>query len=235
MDRKRVAVVSGGNRGIGFAICRRLAEMGLSVVLTARDLEAAREGAAALSDSGDVLPFPLDVTSAESVSRLAEHVERERGGADVLVNNAGIFPAEDRAHGALDLPLATARATFETNVFGPWGLAQAFAPGMRRRGYGRIVNLSSDLGTTSEMSGGYAAYRLSKAALNALTVVLASELRGADVLVNALSPGWVRTDMGGAGAPRTADEGADTAVYLATLPPGGPTGKMFKDRKVVAW
>lgn len=205
------------------------------MVLAARDPEAARQSAEALSSEGEVLPFPLDVTAAESIDRLAEYVERELGGADVLVNNAAVFTAEDHNHGALDLPLATARATFETNVFGPWGLAQAFAPGMKHRGYGRIVNMSSDLGTTAEMSGGYAAYRLSKAALNALTVVLASELRGGDILVNALSPGWVQTDMGGPGAPRTPAEGADTAVYLATLPTGGPTGKMFKDRKVVAW
>jgi NAD(P)-dependent dehydrogenase (short-subunit alcohol dehydrogenase family) len=235
MSRARVAVVSGGNRGIGFEICRQLAELGLRVVLTARDPDAARERAAALSLAGDVLSFPLEVTAAESVGRLADYVERELGGADVLVNNAAIFPVEDRNHGALGLPLAVARTTFETNVFGPWALAQAFAPGMKRRGYGRIVNLSSGLGSISEMSGGYPAYRLSKAALNALTIVLASELRGRDLLVNAVCPGWVQTEMGGPGAPRTPAQGADTATYLATLPTGGPTGKFFRDRKMVAW
>jgi NAD(P)-dependent dehydrogenase (short-subunit alcohol dehydrogenase family) len=193
MNRARVAVVSGGNRGIGFEICRQLAELGLRVVLTARDAETARERAAALASAGEVLPFPLEITAADSVARLAEYVEAELGGAEVLVNNAAIFTSEDHHHGALDLPLAVARATFETNVFGPWALAQALAPGMKRRGYGRIVNLSSGLGSISEMSGGYAAYRLSKAALNALTIVLASELRGGDVLVNAVCPGWVQT------------------------------------------
>lgn len=235
MSRARVAVVSGGNRGIGFEICRQLAGLGLRVVLTARDAETARERAAALGSAGEVLPFPLEVTEAESVARLAVYVDAELGGADVLVNNAAIFSSEDHSHGALDLPLAVARTTFETNVFGPWSLAQAFAPGMRRRGYGRIVNLSSGLGAISEMSGGYAAYRLSKAALNALTIVLASELRGGDVLVNAVCPGWVQTEMGGPGAPRTPAQGADTATYLATLPTGGPTGKLFRDREVVPW
>ncbi len=235
MSRARVAVVSGGNRGIGFEICRQLAGLGLRVVLTARDAESARERAAALAPAGEVLPFPLEVTVAESVARLADYVDAELGGADVLVNNAAIFTSEDHSLGAIDLPLAVARTTFETNVFGPWALAQAFAPGMRRRGYGRIVNLSSGLGAISEMAGGYAAYRLSKAALNALTIVLASELRGEDVLVNAVCPGWVKTDMGGPGAPRTPAQGADTATYLATLPKGGPTGKLFRDRKVVEW
>jgi len=205
------------------------------VVLTARDPGVAKERAAALASAGEVLSFPLEVTEAASVGRLAEYVEAELGGADVLVNNAAVFLSEDHSHGALDLPLAVARATFETNVFGPWALAQAFAPGMKRRGYGRIVNLSSGMGTTSEMTGGYAAYRLSKAALNALTIVLASELSGGDVLVNAVCPGWVQTEMGGRGAPRTPAEGADTATYLATLPTGGPTGKLFRDREVVPW
>lgn len=235
MSRARVAVVSGGNRGIGFEICRQLAKTGLRVVLAARDAATAKERAEALASAGEVLPFALDVTSAESVARLAEYIESELGGADVLVNNAAVFTAEDHNHGALDLPLAVARATFETNVFGPWALAQAFAPGMKRRGYGRIVNLSSGMGTTTEMTGGYAAYRLSKAALNALTIVFASELSGGDILVNAVCPGWVQTAMGGPGAPRTPAQGADTATYLATLPAGAPTGKLFRDREVVAW
>ncbi|HXU31517.1 MAG TPA: SDR family oxidoreductase [Thermoanaerobaculia bacterium] len=235
MNRARVAVVTGGNRGIGFEICRQLAGLGMRVVLTARNPDAARERAAALSPTGEVLPFPLDVTSTESVARLAEYVESQLGGADVLVNNAAIFPAEDHAHGSLTLPLGAVRTTFETNVFGPWALTQALVPGMQRRGYGRIVNMSSGLGGMSEMAGGFAGYRLSKAALNALTIILASDLRDGDVLVNALYPGWVQTDMGGPLAPRTPAQGADTAIYLATLPTGGPTGKLFRDREEVPW
>jgi NAD(P)-dependent dehydrogenase (short-subunit alcohol dehydrogenase family) len=152
---------------------------------------------------------------------------------DVLVNNAGVFL--DRYFGGLNLPMQVLRDTLEVNLVGPWQLTEAVVPGMRQRGYGRIVNVSSGMGAMSEMSGGYAAYRVSKSSLNALTLILAEELRGTNVLVNAGCPGWVQTKMGGPRAPRPVEEGADTLVWLATLPDGGPTGAFFRDRRQIAW
>jgi NAD(P)-dependent dehydrogenase (short-subunit alcohol dehydrogenase family) len=231
MPEKKIAVVTGGNRGIGLEICRQLASQGLRVVLTARDEEKARHAAETLG--GDVVPFPLDVTAADGAERLVEHLEHQMGGVDVLVNNAGAFL--DRGHGGLDVPMEVVRDSLETNLLGPWRLSQALAPIMRRRGYGRIVNVSSGMGAMSEMSGGYSAYRVSKGALNALTRILADELRGNNVLVNVMCPGWVQTEMGGPNATRPVQEGAETAVWLATLPDGGPTGQFFRDRRQIPW
>ncbi|HEX7181138.1 MAG TPA: SDR family oxidoreductase [Thermoanaerobaculia bacterium] len=231
MPETRVAVVTGGNRGIGFEICRQLAARGLKVVLTARDEEKARTASEELD--GDVVPFQLDVTQPEAAGRLVAFLEGELGGVDVLVNNAGVFL--DRGYGGIRVPMEIVRGTLEVNLLGPWQLSQAVAPVMRRRGYGRIVNLSSGMGAMSEMSGGYSAYRISKTALNALTRILADELRGTNVLVNTLCPGWVQTEMGGAGAPVPVEEGADTAVWLATLPDGGPTGQFFRNRRQIPW
>jgi NAD(P)-dependent dehydrogenase (short-subunit alcohol dehydrogenase family) len=231
MDEQRIAVVTGGNRGIGLEVCRQLAGRGLKVVLAARDEAKARDAASGLA--GDVVPHPLDVTDAAGVARLAAFLEQELGGVDVLVNNAGVF--FDQRHGGLTVPMDAVRATLETNLIGPWALSQAVVPMMRRRGYGRIVNVSSGLGAMSEMAGGYPGYRVSKLALNGLTRILADELHGTNVLVNTMCPGWVQTEMGGRGAPRPVDVGADTVVWLATLPDGGPTGGFFRDRRQIPW
>jgi NAD(P)-dependent dehydrogenase (short-subunit alcohol dehydrogenase family) len=231
MPEKRIAVVTGGARGIGQEICRQLVARGLMVVLTARDREKARRAAGILG--GDAIPFDLDVTHPDAAERLVEFLEGEMGGVDVLVNNAGVFL--DRNHGGLDVPMGLVRETLDANLLGPWRLSQAVAPIMRRRGYGRIVNVSSGMGAMSEMAGGYSAYRVSKGALNALTRILADELRGTNVLVNVMCPGWVQTEMGGPNAPRPVHEGADTAVWLATLPDGGPTGQFFRDRRQIPW
>lgn len=231
MDEQRIAVVTGGNRGIGLEICRQLARLGLKVVLTARVEEKAREAAAGLE--GDVIPHPLDVTHPDDVIRLIQFLENELGGADVLVNNAGVFL--DRHFGGLTVPLDAVHESLEVNVVGPWALSQAVIPLMKRRRYGRIVNVSSGLGAMSEMMGGYASYRVSKLALNGLTRILADELHGTNILVNTMCPGWVQTEMGGEGAPRPVEKGADTAVWLATLPDGGPTGGFFRDRRLIPW
>lgn len=231
MAEGRIAVVTGGNRGIGFEICRQLASRGLRVVLTARKEDKARQAAAELDE--DIIPFRLDVTDPEGPGRLAAFLEKDLGGVHVLVNNAGVFV--DRNQGSLEIPMSVVRETLEINLLGAWALSQAMIPLMRRRGYGRIVNLSSGLGAMSEMSGGYPAYRTSKLALNGLTRILADELRGTNILVNTMCPGWVQTEMGGPGAPRPVQEGADTAVWLATLPDGGPSGKFFRDRREVPW
>jgi NAD(P)-dependent dehydrogenase (short-subunit alcohol dehydrogenase family) len=231
MPEKRIAVVTGGNRGIGYEICRQLAAQGLLVVLTARDREKARRAAGLLGP--DVIPFDLDVTVPDGARRLAEFLDGEMGGVDVLVNNAGVFL--DREFGGLDVPMEVVRDSLETNLLGPWRLSQAVIPLMRGRGYGRIVNVSSGMGAMSEMAGGYPAYRVSKGGLNALTRILADELRGTNILVNVMCPGWVQTEMGGPRAPRPVDQGADTAVWLATLPDGGPTGQFFRDRRQIPW
>jgi NAD(P)-dependent dehydrogenase (short-subunit alcohol dehydrogenase family) len=226
MPSQRVAVVTGGNRGIGLEVSHQLSAKGLKVVLAARDPDKAKQAAAGLQ--GDVIPFALDVTDPQASMRLME-----LGSVDVLVNNAGVFL--DRDYGGLNLPMEVLRDTLEVNLIGPWQLSEAVAPGMRQRGYGRIVNVSSGLGAMSEMSGGYPAYRVSKSSLNALTRILADELRGTNVLVNAVCPGWVQTEMGGPRAPVPVTQGADTIVWLATLPDGGPTGSFFRDRHQIPW
>ena len=230
----RIALVTGANRGIGFEICRQLAQRGLRVVLTSRSEEAGQRAASALQREGlDLLFHQLDVADAASVQGVKEYVSREFGRLDVLVNNAGVYLDEDR--GVFDISLETLRATFEVNTFGPFLTCQAFVPLMRRHDYGRIVNVSSGYGDINTMGGRTAAYRMSKAALNALTRIVASEVRGSNIKVNAMGPGWVRSDMGGAGAPRSLSQGADTAVWLATLPDDGPTDGYFYDRQPVEW
>jgi NAD(P)-dependent dehydrogenase (short-subunit alcohol dehydrogenase family) len=232
---KRVAVVTGGNRGIGFEICRQLAQRGLTVVLTSRSAAKGRAAAKALADDGLAVAYHLlDVTSPVSIKALAAHLAERYGRLDVLVNNAGVM-LDPRGSRVLDARPQAFRETLETNFFGPLQLCQALAPLMKKHRYGRIVNLSSGLGQLGEMGAGTPAYRVSKTALNALTRTLAAELAGTGIVVNSMCPGWVRTDMGGRNAPRTVEQGADTAVWLATLEDGDPTGGFFRDRKPIPW
>jgi NAD(P)-dependent dehydrogenase (short-subunit alcohol dehydrogenase family) len=175
----------------------------------------------------------LDVNQAQSIEEAARFAEREFGRIDVLVNNAGIcLDADKRLH---DVEIEAVENTLRTNFYGPLLMSRAVVPIMRRNQYGRIVNVSSDLGSMNSMGGGYPSYRISKAALNALTQIMASELGGTNIKVNSMTPGWVRTDMGGAGAPRSVEHGAETAVWLATLPDNGPSGGYFRDRKPAEW
>src|SRR5690349_12249811 len=231
----RIALVTGGNRGIGFEICRQLAAGGLSVVLGARDAGQGKSAAKTLKEEGLPVEFHrLDVTSCRSIRACVAALAERHGRIDVLVNNAGVM-IDPRGSRFVDSKLDTYRDTLEVNLYGPLQLAQAVVPLMKAKRYGRIVNMSSGLGQLSEMDTGTPAYRISKTALNALTRILAAEFHGYNVLVNSACPGWVRTRMGGEGAPRTPAEGADTAVWLATLPDGGPTGSYFRDRKPIAW
>ncbi|MBI5878859.1 MAG: SDR family NAD(P)-dependent oxidoreductase [Chloroflexi bacterium] len=231
---KRVALVTGGNRGIGYEVCRQLAANSLQVVLGARRAADGRRAADALRASGcDVEFCPLDVADAASVSAARQIVEQQYGRLDVLVNNAGIYIDEDQS--AFDVPLDTVRQTLEVNLFGAYETIRAFMPLMRRQQYGRVVNVSSGMGAFDEMGGGSAGYRLSKTALNSLTRMMANELEGTNIKVNAACPGWVRTDMGGADAPRDVATGADTIVWLALLPDDGPSGRFFRDRQPIAW
>jgi NAD(P)-dependent dehydrogenase (short-subunit alcohol dehydrogenase family) len=180
-----------------------------------------------------VVSRQLDVTDQNSVRRLAKALADEYGRLDILVNNAGIFI--DRGMRVTELDLALVRQTMETNFYGPLRLCQMLVPLMGRNGYGRIVNISSQLGSLQNMGGGSLAYKTSKSALNALTRVLAAEQQGTNVLVNAVNPGWVQTDMGGSHAPRSLEQGAETAVWLATLPNDGPTGGFFLDKRPYDW
>ena len=231
MENGRVALVSGANRGIGRDIVRQLAERGVTTILGSRDVEKGR--AAAEGMDGDVRVRQLDVTDEKGIAQLARDIEEEFGRLDVLVNNAGV--ALDAGESGLNADLDVVRETLEMNLFGAWRLCEAFVPLMQRNNYGRIVNVSSGMGALNEMGGGTPAFRVSKTALNALTRILASELRGSGILVNSVCPGWVRTDMGGSGASRSVEEGADTLVWAATLANNGPTGGFFRDRRQIPW
>ncbi|MEW5890116.1 MAG: SDR family oxidoreductase [Pseudomonadota bacterium] len=235
MTQPRIAVVTGANRGIGREIARQLAACGLTVVLTSRDPARGRAAAEALArDYPTLLYHPLDVTKQHSVDALRDWLQSHLGRADVLVNNAGVM-LDGGGRRIADLSLDVLQATLEVNLYGALRVTQALLPMMRRHRYGRIVNLSSGLGQLADMGSGTPAYRISKTALNAFTRILAAELEGTNIKVNSLCPGWVRTDLGGPNAPRSVEEGADTAVWLATLPDKGPSGGFFRDRKRIAW
>jgi NAD(P)-dependent dehydrogenase (short-subunit alcohol dehydrogenase family) len=232
---ERVAVVTGANRGIGLEIVRQLARQGLRVVLTARDAAKGEAARARIAAEGLEVAFHvLDVRDADQARTAAAWVKSRFGRMDVLVNNAGVLPDPKGARAAT-VDAEVLRDALETNVIGALSVTQAFLPLMRANGYGRIVNLSSELAQLASMGTGTPAYRVSKAGLNALTRTLAAELAGSNIKVNTMSPGWVRSDMGGPSAPRSLEQGADTAVWLATLPDDGPSGGFFKDRSPIAW
>jgi NAD(P)-dependent dehydrogenase (short-subunit alcohol dehydrogenase family) len=231
---QRIAIVTGGNRGIGLEICRQLARKQIQVILTSRDEAKGKAAAAELANEGQVSSELLDVADPASVLGFCERIQRQYGQIDILVNNAGIAIDQQREQRSVfNVELATIQETFATNVYGPLQLIQGLFPLMRQGG--RIVNLSSGLGQLSEMGGGNTAYRLSKVALNALTKIVDAELHEAQIKINSVCPGWVRTEMGGAGATRSVEQGADTAVWLATLPEDGPSGGFFRDRQKIDW
>jgi NAD(P)-dependent dehydrogenase (short-subunit alcohol dehydrogenase family) len=228
-----VVVVTGGNRGIGFEICRQLAARGARVVLTARKPAAGTAAVKKLAAQKLAVGFhPLDVTDGSSIVALRDSLQDAYGHLDVLINNAGIIAKAEAP--ALKVELATIRETLETNALGPLHLAQTLMPLLKRGTSPRIVNMSSGMGALSDNDGGYAAYRISKTALNAATAILAAELRGT-IAVNSVCPGWVKTDMGGPHAERDVAAGADTAVWLALDAPAKLTGKFVRDRKVIPW
>jgi NAD(P)-dependent dehydrogenase (short-subunit alcohol dehydrogenase family) len=236
---QQVALVTGSNRGIGFEIAKQLALKKIQVVLTSRNPTNGEAALRKLTRDGikKVVFMQLDVSNQVSVDGLFNEVEKTFGRLDILVNNAAILIDRDDVV-ASNADLEIIKATLETNLIGAWRMCKAFIPLMKKNGYGRIVNVSSGAGQFEYMatSGGYwPAYSVSKTSLNALTVMLASELRGTNILVNAVCPGWVRTDMGGSNAPRSVEEGAVTPVWLATLSDGGPTGHNYYDKKQISW
>lgn len=240
MDGKsQLAVVTGANRGLGLETCRQLAQAGYQVILTSRDAAKGKAAVELLGRQGlQVIFHVLDVTLAASIEQLARDIERDSGRLDVLVNNAGVFldsigsddPAQDSV---FDADVAMLRESMETNVYGPLRLCQLLIPLMQGRG--RVVNVSSGMGQLSEMNGCCPGYRLSKTSLNALTRIFADELKGTQVKVNSVCPGWVRTDMGGPGATLSKEQGAETIVWLATLPEDGPSGGFFRNKQPIPW
>ena len=225
---RSVAVVTGGNRGIGYEVCRQLAWLGFDVVLGSRDLSRGEAAAAALG----VVACPLDVADGGSVHAAADWVSERFGRCDALINNAAIHYDTWQMASAADLDVV--HEAMETNLFGAWRTALALLPLLHRSEHGRIVNVSSGAGQLSSMGAGTPAYHVSKAALNALTRTLAAELRRDGVLVNAICPGWVATDMGGPGGRPVAD-GAASIVWGVTLPDDGPTGGFFRDGRALDW
>ena len=225
-----VAVVTGGNRGIGREVCRQLADDGYSVVLGSRDI---RRGQAAAAELGrpSVLVRQLDVSDDASVAAAAEWVQQNVGRCDVLVNNAAIDYDTDARASTADL--SRVHRTYETNLFGAWRTTLAFLPLLRRSPHPRIVNVSSDAGSLASMGAGPPAYQTSKAALNALTRTLAGELKAEGFIVNAVDPGWTATDMGGGGRP--VRDGAASVIWAVRLGDDGPTGGFFRDGRALAW
>jgi NAD(P)-dependent dehydrogenase (short-subunit alcohol dehydrogenase family) len=210
---KRIALVTGSTRGIGAEVARQLAARGDEVIVAGHD--------------------DVNIGDEQSVDAMGRRVEREYGRLDVLVNNAAILLDEGKS--ILDVTAREFEDTWRVNVLGAFLMTKRFAPLLRTSGHGRLVNVSSGAGQLSSMSSYAPSYSTSKAALNAITILFANAMRRDGVLVNCADPGWVRTDMGGSAAPRSVEEGADTIVWLATLPDDGPSGGFFHDRKKIAW
>ena len=230
---KRIALVTGANRGLGFETTKQLSQLGLKVILTARDRIKGENAAKELTDQGlDVIFYKLDVSNKEDVANIYNAIEKTFSRLDILVNNAAVL--YDSNQSTVNANLDIVSQALRTNLYGPWLLCQAFIPLMKRNNYGRIVNVSSGAGSLHYMDGGAPAYGISKVALNALTKKLASELSGTNILVNSVDPGWVATDMGGKGG-RPVDEGAKGIVWACLLPNNGPSGGFFFDGQTEPW
>jgi NAD(P)-dependent dehydrogenase (short-subunit alcohol dehydrogenase family) len=228
-----IALVTGANRGIGLELVRQLAQRGFTTVLGSRDLEKGRAAADLLGADGiQVEARRLDVADADSARQLAAELDNDHGRLDVLVNNAAVL--YDTWQRGVDADLDLVHEALETNLFGAWRTTQACLPLLRRSSHGRIVNVSSGAGSLSSMGAGTPAYSVSKAALNALTRILAAELRSDRILVNSVCPGWVATDMGGPGG-RPVEDGAASVIWAVLLPDDGPTGGFFRHGRRVDW
>ena len=245
VSEKKVALVTGANKGLGFETARQLGKLGYTVLLGSRDALKGEVAARQLRGEGiDARVVKLDVTRQSDIDAVARLVEREFGALDVLVNNAGVMLEKGWTQNTTsETRLENLRATFEANVFAVVALTNALLPALKKAAAARIVNVSSLLGSVSLQatpgSPTYGtklfAYNASKAALNMFTIHLAHELRGTKIKVNSAHPGWVKTDLGGSAAPMDAVEGAKTEVQLATLPEDGPTGGFFHAGQAIAW
>ena len=233
VEERGIALVTGANRGIGREVVRLLARDGFTAILGARDPDKGEAAAAELRGQDLEVEFRrVDVADAQSVKALGEALANDFGRLDVLVNNAAVH--YDTWQRGVDADLEVVRESLETNVLGAWRTAQACLPLLRRSPHGRLVNVSSGAGSLAGMGAGAPAYSVSKAALNAMTRILAAELRNDGVLVNAVCPGWVATDMGGAGG-RPVEDGAASVIWAVTLSDDGPTGGFFRDGRRLEW
>ena len=223
--RGRRALVTGGNRGIGLEVVRLLSDLGLEVFLGSRDPDAGAAAVASLQRDGITL-VGIDVADPASVRSARDALAPE--GVDVLVNNAAINPRGEVTQDEI-------AAAWEVNALGSWRVTQSFLPPMRARGWGRIVNVSTELATNAHEQRGGGVYPVTKVAVNAMTRALDEDLAGTGILVNACSPGWCRSDMGGDGAPRSAEQGAASIVWGVTLPADGPSGGFFQDGERLPW
>ncbi len=230
----RIALVTGANRGIGLETARQLARRGFQVVVAARDEASGGQAVKEIQASGGRATFhSLDVSDSHSIREAAKRFASISDRLDVLVNNAGIYPDEGVTIETIPRDLVV--RTFQTNTFGPLEVTQAFLPYLRRAGTSRVINVSSGYGQLEGMSSDAPSYCLSKLALNGLTIMFADALHTDGIAVNSMCSGWVRTDMGGDGATRSVEEGADTTVWLADEAPRELTGKMFRDRREITW
>ena len=230
-----IALVTGANRGLGRETARQLSARGYTVILAARDEAKARAAAEELSaEGGEVRPLALDVSDPAGVDAAAARVAADPGQLDVLVNNAGI--GSDFGVAGVEPDFDAIQCALDTNFFGAYRLTVALLPLLRHSAHPRIVNVSSGMGGVAEMGGWSPGYRVSKASLNAMTRILATELKDDRFLVNSACPGFVATDMGGPlGAQKPVEDGAAGIVWLATLPDDGPTGGFFRDGRPVAF
>lgn len=226
------ALVTGANKGIGFAICQGLLAAGFDVILAARSIDKAYKATLALQTS-NVRPLELDVSNDDSIKKAAKNLSNEIDSLDVLINNAGIYP--DKGVNILTVSRELLNQTMNVNAFGAVQVTQAFLPLLSKSRKARIVNTSSGYGQLAGLSADVPSYCLSKLALNGVTIMLAEALQPQGIVVNAIDPGWVQSDMGGSTAPRTPEQGADTAVWLATEAPTNLTGKFFYERREVSY
>jgi NAD(P)-dependent dehydrogenase (short-subunit alcohol dehydrogenase family) len=235
-SQSSVALVTGANRGIGFEICRSLARQGCDVILTSRVSDEGLEAVEKLtgdSATARILFHRLDITDQQSINDIYDWIIKYYRRLDILVNNAGIYL--DEGISVLDIDENVMRQTMEVNFYGAFRMCRKFAPLMKQKGFGRIVNVSSGYGAMSEMAGYTAAYRISKASLNALTSIMADELRSTSIKVNAVCPGWVSTNMGGSMAPITPRSAAEDIAHFTMINESGPSGRFFRFRKEIEW
>lgn len=232
---QKVAIVTGGNRGLGLEICRQLAQKDIQVILTARNAEKGEAAVYTLSQEGYKVDFyPLDIGNSQHIQALLTYVKNKFNRLDILINNAGIYL--DQHQPALSIDSNIILQAVEIDVCGTFAMSQAVIPIMQENNYGRIVNLSSSSSLITNMKDDVGlSYKICKTAINAITVVLSNAVTNYNILINAVTPGWVRTDMGGEQAPLSLQEGADTPVWLATLSDDGPSGRLFSKRKPLDW